>query len=191
MLLTTSAKLGFYECFQCRRAALMLMSSIRINRRSIATTAVSSGSFDACQKSRTSPHRSDPIFGNHQNFTYSPTRHKKFVAMCLTLLLKLAIGQASEDFICIMKSSGDNFNISKFNRGDLILRRVLDTSKKFYHAGIYCGESEVIQFTATGNPTKTTLLSGSSGSSFHRDPCQKAHHCLQMWGSVWKNQLLL
>lgn len=39
------------------------MSSIGIKRRSITTTAVSSGSFDACQKSQTPPHRSDPIFG--------------------------------------------------------------------------------------------------------------------------------
>lgn len=51
------------QVFKCRHAVLRLMSSSRINSRSITTTAVSSGSFDLCQKCQKPPHRSDPIFG--------------------------------------------------------------------------------------------------------------------------------
>lgn len=67
-------------------------------------------------------------------------------------IIKLAIAHTSKDFDRVLKPSGDNFShdISKLKKGDLILRNVLALGKKIFHAGIYCGQNEVIQFTSTG-----------------------------------------
>ncbi len=50
----------------------------------------------------------------------------------------------------LLTSLDDNFTIEKLQKGDLILRKVLVPGKKFLHAGIYCGENEIIHFISTG-----------------------------------------
>lgn len=81
-------------------------------------------------------------------------------------MINLAISGSNKDFDLVIKSSGDHFShndLSKLKKGDLILRRVLSPGKKIFHAGIYCGENEVIQFTSTAVPT---LASCSSSLPF-------------------------
>lgn len=73
-------------------------------------------------------------------------------------VMKLAIAQNSDEFIHVLKSSGNNFNLSVLKRGDLILRQLLVPGKKLFHAGIYCGENEVIQFTCAGRDLSLDLL---------------------------------
>lgn len=64
-----------------------------------------------------------------------------------TNIMGLILG-CNGNFKTILESNDDgNFNIPKLQIGDLILRRMLDT--KFYHAGVFCGQNDVIQFSGT------------------------------------------
>ncbi|XP_026094385.1 uncharacterized protein LOC113066661 [Carassius auratus] len=80
-------------------------------------------------------------------------------------VMRLAIAQNSDGFRHVLKSSGDNFNLSVLQKGDLILRKSFGPGKKFFHAGIYCGKNEVIQFTCTVPPDQTQISPSSSSSS--------------------------
>ncbi|CAM4733982.1 unnamed protein product [Leuciscus chuanchicus] len=62
-------------------------------------------------------------------------------------IITLILG-CNGNFKTILESNDDgNFNMSKLEIGDLILRRMLGTKTKIYHAGVFCGQNDVIQFS--------------------------------------------
>ncbi|XDV53382.1 hypothetical protein PO909_021895 [Leuciscus waleckii] len=66
-------------------------------------------------------------------------------------IITLILG-CNGNFKTILESNDDgNFNMSKLKIGDLILRRMLGTKTKIYHAGVFCGQNDVIQFSAILN----------------------------------------
>jgi len=61
-------------------------------------------------------------------------------------IMTLILG-CNGNFKTIIESNDGNFNTSNLQMGDLILRKVLGSKKKIYHAGIFCGQNDVIQFS--------------------------------------------
>lgn len=62
-------------------------------------------------------------------------------------VIKLFIFKTNENFELKLDSSGDELDISQLQAGDLILRGINGVNLKIYHAGIFCGQNDVIQFT--------------------------------------------
>ncbi|KAL1277147.1 hypothetical protein QQF64_023820 [Cirrhinus molitorella] len=87
----------------------------------------------------------------------SGTLHYRRICTMLTLEeCKHLMSGTHKEFDEFMESEGDITDgaVSKLREGDLILR-CMNTGSLLYHAGIYCGNEEVIEFTA---PSGTNWL---------------------------------
>ncbi|KAI7812256.1 hypothetical protein IRJ41_022536, partial [Triplophysa rosa] len=71
-----------------------------------------------------------------------------------------------EKLTLVMDSSGDltDSDITKLQTGDLCLRKVVGR-EKVYHAGVYCGRNEVIEYTGS-TPTNPSAMQSSSSVAF-------------------------
>ncbi|XP_043085027.1 uncharacterized protein LOC122331565 [Puntigrus tetrazona] len=63
---------------------------------------------------------------------------------------ELLMSETSKEFETVMEGKGDisDSELPNLREGDLILRNMIDESSPLYHAGVYCGNEEVIELTA-------------------------------------------
>lgn len=73
-------------------------------------------------------------------------------------MLSLLWSGTHEDFETVLKSDGgiSDSEVTKLKEGDLILRPK-ERKGIFYHAGVYCGESEVIDFVGKKGKKHTCI----------------------------------